>query len=110
MQFIYFRYLQLFIWYVHIHILQEHNHFLLILHNNCLPIFELNLGSFQMNHPQIFYRKVILKYFPKFTGKNLWWSLFFVWVVGLAQTFCKKTTSEYKLIGEFENKNSEKLY
>ena len=49
----------------------------------------------------VFYRKVVLKNFAKFTRKHLWRSLFFNKVAGLACNLIKKETPEQALSCEF---------
>ena len=45
--------------------------------------------SFRSSHPEVFYKKPVLKNFSKFTGKHLCQSLFFNKVVGLGPSlFC----------------------
>ena len=41
------------------------------------------VGSYRSSHPEVFFKKGILKNFAKFTGKRLCYSLFFDKVAGL---------------------------
>ena len=43
--------------------------------------------------PEVFYKKGVLRNFPKFTGKHLCQRLFFNKAVGLACNFIKKRVS-----------------
>ena len=63
---------------------------------NCefLSIFLTKEGTKRRSRREVFCKKGVLKYFTKFTGKHLRWSLFFNKVADLRpETLFKKETS-----------------
>ena len=57
-----------------------------------IHIKKITWGRFRSSRPEVFYKKGVLRYFPKFTGKHLCQSLFFNKVAGLSPaTLLKKT-------------------